>query len=58
MMRSPRLPGTGGPWLAGGFPVADARDRHTHRPPDYPGFGALTGSAASEGVFASSLDVR
>jgi len=25
---------------------------------DAPGFGALTGSAASEGVFASSLDVR
>jgi hypothetical protein len=33
-------------------------DRHPHRPPDAPGFGALKGSAASEGVFASSLDVR
>jgi hypothetical protein len=44
--------------LAGGFLVASDRDRHLYRPPYAPGFGALIGSAASEGVFASSLDVR
>src|SRR3990170_5684846 len=43
--------------LAGGF-LSATRPPPLHRPPNAPVFGAVTGSAASEGVFASSLDVR